>query len=111
MRWNIPAFRLPPEVLDEEVNAILDTGVTLRYNSPVASMKKLLGEGYDAVFVGSGAPKGKELDVPGRHDGNSNDSTKVIDGRWFAHSRQNDVERQARSDSLRDRCRIAGGRA
>ncbi|MBH98437.1 MAG: glutamate synthase [Rhodospirillaceae bacterium] len=68
MRTNIPAFRLPAEVLDEEMNYILDMGVDLRLNSPVESMKGLLDEGYDAVFIGSGAPKGKDLDIPGRKD-------------------------------------------
>ena len=68
MRTNIPAFRLPPSVLDEEVGMILDMGVDLRLGAPVTSMRALLGEGYDAVFVGSGAPKGKELDIPGRWD-------------------------------------------
>jgi NADPH-dependent glutamate synthase beta subunit-like oxidoreductase len=66
MRTNIPSFRLPPEVLDEEINYILDMGVDLRLNSPVSSMRALLEEGYDAVFVGTGAPKGKELSLPGR---------------------------------------------
>jgi formate dehydrogenase (NADP+) beta subunit len=66
MRTNIPAFRLPAQVLDEEIAMILDMGVDIRYDSPVDSMEWLLAEGYDAVFVGSGAPKGKELDVPGR---------------------------------------------
>src|SRR5262249_54669263 len=64
MRVNIPSFRLPAQVLDEEVNAILDMGVDVRFNTPVTSMRTLLGEGYDAVFVGSGAPKGKELELP-----------------------------------------------
>ncbi|MFO0761796.1 MAG: FAD-dependent oxidoreductase [Byssovorax sp.] len=68
MRTNIPAFRLPPEVLDEEVDAILNMGVDIRYNSPITSMKALLGEGYDAIFVGTGAPKGKNLEIPGRYD-------------------------------------------
>src|SRR5687768_7099470 len=69
MRINIPSFRLPEQVLDEEIGYIVDMGVDVRYNSPVDSMKTLLDSGgYDAVFVGSGAPKGKELDVPGRHD-------------------------------------------
>jgi NADPH-dependent glutamate synthase beta subunit-like oxidoreductase/ferredoxin len=68
MRTNIPSFRLPAEVLDEEVNQILDMGVDIRYNSPITSLKALLGEGYDAVFIGSGAPRGKDLDIPGRHD-------------------------------------------
>jgi NADPH-dependent glutamate synthase beta subunit-like oxidoreductase/ferredoxin len=68
MRTNIPAFRLPAEVLDEETQVILDMGVDIRYDSPVDSLQALLAEGYDAVFVGSGAPRGKELDLPGRHD-------------------------------------------
>ena len=69
MRINIPAFRLPERVLDEEIGYILDMGVDVRYDSPVDSLEALLaGGGFDAVFVGSGAPKGKELDVPGRHD-------------------------------------------
>ncbi|MCC7461060.1 MAG: FAD-dependent oxidoreductase [Gammaproteobacteria bacterium] len=66
MRSNIPSFRLPESVLDEEIGQILAMGVELKLNSPVASLRSLLAEGYHAVFVGSGAPKGKELDLPGR---------------------------------------------
>ncbi|NNE05324.1 MAG: FAD-dependent oxidoreductase [Xanthomonadales bacterium] len=72
MRSNIPAFRLPAEVLDEEIAMITDMGVDLRLNSPIKSMKDLLKEGYDAVFVGTGAPKGKELKLPGREQGGDN---------------------------------------
>ena len=69
MRINIPAFRLPAQVLDEEIGYIVDMGVDVRYDTPVESLKRLADSGeYDAVFVGSGAPKGKELDIPGRHD-------------------------------------------
>jgi formate dehydrogenase (NADP+) beta subunit len=68
MRTNIPAFRLPPSVLDEEIDMILNMGVDIRYNSEIKSLKALLTEGYDAVFVGTGAPKGKNLDIPGRYD-------------------------------------------
>ena len=68
MRTNIPSFRLPATVLDEECQTILDFGVDIRYNTPVDSMRALLDEGFDAVFVGSGAPRGKELEIPGRHD-------------------------------------------
>jgi formate dehydrogenase beta subunit len=68
MRSNIPSFRLPEVVLDEEVNAILNMDVDIRYNSPVESLKGLLDQGYDAVFVGTGAPRGKELELPGRHE-------------------------------------------
>ena len=69
MRINIPSFRLPEQVLDEEIGYIVDMGVDVRYNTPVASLKTLLDSNeFDAVFVGTGAPKGKEMDIPGRHD-------------------------------------------
>jgi len=68
MRTNIPRFRLPPEVLDEEIGYILDMGVDLKLNHPIDSLKELLAEDFDAVFVGSGAPRGKDLDIPGRYD-------------------------------------------
>ena len=69
MRSNIPSFRLPASVIDDEIGLILDMGVELRLNSPVGSMRELLEkQGFDAVFVGSGAPKGKELERPGRRD-------------------------------------------
>src|ERR1041384_29891 len=72
MRSNIPAFRLPESVLDEEIQMILKMGVEIRYNTPVESMKALLDVGYDAVFVGTGAPKGKNLDIPGREEAKAN---------------------------------------
>jgi formate dehydrogenase (NADP+) beta subunit len=69
MRINIPAFRLPEEVLDEEIGYIVNMGVEVKYNSPVTSLKSLVdSKAFDAVFVGTGAPKGKELDLPGRRD-------------------------------------------
>jgi NADPH-dependent glutamate synthase beta subunit-like oxidoreductase/ferredoxin len=68
MRTNIPAFRLPAEVLDEETQVIVDMGVDIRYGQRINSMRSLLDEGYDAIFVGTGAPRGKELDIPGRCD-------------------------------------------
>ena len=68
MRTNIPSFRLPPEVLDEEIGYILDMGVDLKLGHRINSMKDLLDEGFDAVFVGTGAPKGKNLEIPGRYD-------------------------------------------
>jgi NADPH-dependent glutamate synthase beta subunit-like oxidoreductase len=69
MRTNIPSFRLPAEVLDEEIAMIVDMGVDLRLGHRVESLRKLLDSGeFDAVFVGSGAPRGKELELPGRHD-------------------------------------------
>ncbi|MCC7257253.1 MAG: FAD-dependent oxidoreductase [Gammaproteobacteria bacterium] len=66
MRSNIPSFRLPAEVLDEEIGMIVGMGADLRLGTPVKSMKALLAENFDAVFVGSGAPRGKNLKLPGR---------------------------------------------
>ncbi len=66
MRTNIPSFRLPQRVLSEEIGMITGLGVDLRLNSPVTSLRALLAQGFDAVFVGSGAPRGKNLDLPGR---------------------------------------------
>jgi len=69
MRINIPAFRLPEEVLDEEIGYIVNMGVEMKYNSPVTSLKALVdSKEFDAVYVGTGAPKGKELDLPGRNE-------------------------------------------
>jgi NADPH-dependent glutamate synthase beta subunit-like oxidoreductase len=69
LMWtNIPQFRLPPEVLSEEIDYILDMGVDLRLSTPVESMKALLEEDFDAIFVGSGAPRGLDVELPGRHD-------------------------------------------
>ena len=67
MRTNIPSFRLPQAVLNEEIGQITGMGVDLKLNHPIKSMRELLTSGgFDAVFVGSGAPKGKELRLPGR---------------------------------------------
>ena len=68
MRTNIPSFRLPERVLTDEIDSILNMGVEVRYNSPVESFKALLDEKFDAIFVGSGAPRGKNLDIPGRYE-------------------------------------------
>ena len=72
MRSNIPAFRLPQRVLDEEIDMILGMGVDIRYGTPIESMKGLLDQGYDAVFVGTGAPRGKDLEIPGRREAAAN---------------------------------------
>ncbi len=68
MRINIPAFRLPAQVLDDECGYVIDMGATMRYGTRVESLRALLDEGFDAVYVGSGAPKAKELEIPGRWD-------------------------------------------
>ena len=72
MRTNIPSFRLPIEVLDEEVNQIINMGIETRFNSEITSMKSLLEEEFDAIFVGTGAPKGKDLNIEGREEGEKN---------------------------------------
>lgn len=68
IRTQIPRFRLPERVIDEECGYILGLGVEWRSGQRVDSMKALLGEGYDAVFVGCGAPRGRDLQLPGRHE-------------------------------------------
>ena len=73
MRSQIPSFRLPDEVLDQEVNYILDMGIAQHFNHYVSSMRAVLDQGYDAIFVGTGAPSGKDLpDLPGRWDAQQN---------------------------------------
>ena len=72
MRTNIPSFRLPEKVLDEEVYRIIDFGVETRFGEEITSLKALLEEEYDAVFVGTGAPKGKDLKIPGREEAKAN---------------------------------------
>src|SRR5450432_794149 len=72
IRTQIPRFRLPEEVIDEEVGYVLDIGVEFRGGVRIDSMKKLLSERFDAVFVGSGAPRGRDLDIPGRKEAAKN---------------------------------------
>ena len=67
--WSqIPRFRLPETVIDEETGYILDMGVHFKSEQPVDSMKALLAQNFDAVFVGCGAPRGRDLQLPGRKD-------------------------------------------
>jgi NADPH-dependent glutamate synthase beta subunit-like oxidoreductase/ferredoxin len=73
MRTNIPSFRLPVTVLEEEIDYILDMGVDIRYGHRIDSLAELLdSEEFDAVFIGTGAPKGKELNIPGREEASAN---------------------------------------
>jgi NADPH-dependent glutamate synthase beta subunit-like oxidoreductase len=72
MLSQIPAFRLPETVLDEEVNYILDLGIHTHFKHYVDSLKNVLEQDYDAVFVGTGAPRGRELKIPGRDEGAAN---------------------------------------
>ncbi len=68
IRTQIPKFRLPEAVIDEEVGYILDLGVETRFGQRIDSLKSLLAEDWDAVFVGTGAPRGRDLDLPGRQE-------------------------------------------
>jgi NADPH-dependent glutamate synthase beta subunit-like oxidoreductase len=73
MRSQIPSFRLPESVLDEEVGYILNMGIQTHFNHYVSSMRDLMTKGYDAIFVGTGAPRGRDLpDLPGRKEGADN---------------------------------------
>ena len=72
MRSQIPKFRLPDAVIDEETNYVLDLGVEFVGGKRIDSMKTLLDGNYDAIFVGSGAPRGRDLDVPGRTEAAKN---------------------------------------
>jgi formate dehydrogenase (NADP+) beta subunit len=72
IRTQIPKFRLPDSVIDEECGYILDLGVEFRAGSRVDSLRALLAENWDAIFVGSGAPRGRDLDIPGRKEAAKN---------------------------------------
>ena len=72
IRTQIPKFRLPDSVIDEECGYILDLGVEFRGGTRIDSLKALLAEDWDAVFVGSGAPRGRDLDIPGRQEAAKN---------------------------------------
>ena len=72
IRTQIPKFRLPDSVIDEETGYILDLGVEFRAGQRVDSLKALLAEGWEAVFVGSGAPRGRDLDILGRQEAAAN---------------------------------------
>jgi formate dehydrogenase beta subunit len=72
MRSQIPKFRLPDSVIDEECGYILDLGIEFVGGRRIDSLKRLLAEDWDAIFVGSGAPRGRELDIPGRKEAKAN---------------------------------------
>ncbi len=72
MRTQVPRFRLPESVIDEETGYILNLGVEFRGGERIDSLRELLAGGYDAIFVGSGAPRGRDLNVPGRQEAAAN---------------------------------------
>lgn len=81
IRSQVPSFRLPKKVLDEEVGYILDLGVNTHFNTYISSMKDFLKKDYDAIFIGTGAPRGKDLDLPGRKEGDSSIHIGIL---WLA---------------------------
>lgn len=72
MRTQIPRFRLPIEVLDEELNYILDMGINKVFNKNINSMEEIINQDYNAIFVGTGAPLGKKLELPGFEEAKEN---------------------------------------
>ncbi len=72
IRTQIPRFRLPESIIDEECGYILDLGIEFRAGKRIDSLKSLLAEDWDAIFVGSGAPRGRDLDIPGRKEAAAN---------------------------------------
>ena len=72
MRSQIPKFRLPDSVIDEECGYILDLGIEFVGGRRIDSLKALLAENWDAIFVGCGAPRGRDLDIPGRKEAAAN---------------------------------------
>jgi len=72
MRTQIPSFRLPIEVLNEEVDYIVDMGVNTHFNTYVSSLQEILDKNYDAVFIGTGSPKGRDINIPGRKEAAEN---------------------------------------
>ncbi len=90
IRTQIPKFRLPETVIDEEVGYILGMGLETRFGRPVGSLKALLSENYDAIFVGCGAPRGRDLDIPGRREAAANIHIGID---WLANVSFGHIER------------------
>ncbi len=111
VRSQVPSFRLPKEVLDEEVNQILDLGVNTYLNTRVDSLKSFLSKGYDAVFIGTGAPRGRDLDLPGRKQG---DASIYIGIEWLGAVQYQHIKKAGRTtlvigggNTAMDCCRTA----
>ena len=88
MRSQIPKFRLPDSVIDEETGYVLSLGVDYKAGHRIDSLKKLLAENYDAIFIGSGAPRGRELNIPGRKEATANIHLGIdwLSGVSFGHT-------------------------
>ena len=66
MRSAVPRFRLPESVIDEEVGHVMALGAQFHGSWQIESMAGLMRADYDAIFVGCGAPRGRDLELPGR---------------------------------------------
>ena len=111
IRTQVPSFRLPEKVLNEEVDRILDMGVITHFNHRVTSLAALLAEDFDALFVGTGAPRGKDMDIPGRKEAGSAASVGI---EWLAAVLYRHVEKAGRrvlvlggGNTAMDCCRTA----
>ncbi len=111
IRTQIPSFRLPESVLNDEVDRVLNMGVNQVFNHEVTSLKEILSQEYDAIFVGTGAPLGRDLDAPGRYDC---DAQVHIGIQWLANVSFGHVEKVAKKvivlgggNTAMDCCRTA----
>ena len=96
MRTQIPKFRLPETVIDEECDYILDLGIEFVGGKRIDSLKALLAEGWDAIFVGCGAPRGRDLEIPGRKEAAKNIHIGID---WLSSSRSATSPRSASASS------------
>ena len=108
------AFACPKSVIDEEVGYITGLGIELRLGQDIDSLKALLDEDFDAIFVGSGAPRGRDLDIPGRAEAAANIHIGID---WLSSVSFGHVERIGRrvivlggGNTAMDCCRIRRGR-
>lgn len=111
IRSQVPSFRLPKKVLDEEVDYILNMGVKPYFNTYISSLKSFLEKDYDAIFIGTGAPRGRDLDIPGRQDG---DGFIHIGIQWLAAVQYGHVKKAGKTtlvigggNTAMDCCRTA----
>lgn len=111
IRSQVPSFRLPEEVLDEETGYILDMGVNTHFNTYISSMKDFLEKDYDAIFVGTGAPRGKDLKLPGRKQA---DGSIHVGINWLAAVQYRHVQKAGKTtlvigggNTAMDCCRTA----
>ncbi len=111
MRSQIPAFRLPADVLNEEVDLILNMGVICHFGHEITSMKEMLDMNFDAYFVGTGAPRGRELELPGRHEADDHVSIGIdwLSSVAFGHtdSIKGDVIVMGGGNTAMDCCRTS----